>query len=107
MIRIGVASSNGGPPAVVNSPRIITAQNLHFDKALATIIYKLIPGLYKREMANVQEFYQRHPTDALSMSPIATIGNSFEKVYFNKPDFGLSSVNPDEYIFLSADEPIR
>lgn len=36
---------------------------LHFraDKALQDIVYKLVPGLYHKEMRRRKEYYTKHP----------------------------------------------
>lgn len=31
------------------------------DKTLQEIVYKLVPGLYHREMLKRREFYKKHP----------------------------------------------
>lgn len=31
------------------------------DKALQDIVYKLVPGLYHKEMRKRREFYKKHP----------------------------------------------
>lgn len=106
MIRIGVANINGGQPPAVNSPRIITYQNLHPDVALMALIYKLVPGLYKREMNDVQSFYCQQPDLLLAKSLNGAIGNSFERLLLKNTDclYGIAS---RDAIFVSSDEPIR
>ncbi|XP_046741342.1 polycomb group protein Psc-like [Diprion similis] len=39
------------------------------DKALQDIVYKLVPGLYHKEMRRRREFYKKHPEHADSATP--------------------------------------
>ncbi|XP_015594146.1 polycomb complex protein BMI-1-B, partial [Cephus cinctus] len=42
--------------------------NMKADKALQDIVYKLVPGLYHREMRRRRDFYKKHPEHADSTS---------------------------------------
>ncbi|XP_076679600.1 uncharacterized protein LOC143374931 [Andrena cerasifolii] len=43
--------------------------NIKADKALQDIVYKLVPGLYHKEMRKRREFYKRHPEHADFATP--------------------------------------
>ncbi|XP_051176388.1 protein suppressor 2 of zeste-like isoform X2 [Leptopilina boulardi] len=43
--------------------------NIKADKALQDIVYKLVPGLYHKEMRKRREFYKKHPEHADSATP--------------------------------------
>ncbi|XP_012232753.1 protein suppressor 2 of zeste-like [Linepithema humile] len=43
--------------------------NIKADKALQDIVYKLVPGLYHKEMLKRREFYKKHPEHANSATP--------------------------------------
>ncbi|XP_012282624.1 polycomb group protein Psc [Orussus abietinus] len=43
--------------------------NIKADKALQDIVYKLVPGLYHKEMRRRREFYKKHPEHASKASP--------------------------------------
>ncbi|XP_025074875.1 uncharacterized protein LOC105430144 [Pogonomyrmex barbatus] len=43
--------------------------NIKADKTLQEIVYKLVPGLYHREMLKRKEFYKKHPEHANSATP--------------------------------------
>ncbi|XP_058806971.1 polycomb group protein Psc-like isoform X2 [Phymastichus coffea] len=43
--------------------------NIKADKALQDIVYKLVPGLYHKEMRKRREFYGKHPEHADSATP--------------------------------------
>ncbi|XP_034250991.1 polycomb group protein Psc-like [Thrips palmi] len=62
--------------------------NIRPDETLQTMVYKLVPGLFQREMKFRQEFYAKHP-EAPPSSP---------------EDRGI--VDPIECQFYSPDEPV-
>ncbi|XP_078033614.1 uncharacterized protein LOC144468186 [Augochlora pura] len=43
--------------------------NIKADKALQEIVYKLVPGLYHKEMRKRREFYKKHPEHADFATP--------------------------------------
>ncbi|XP_017893518.1 polycomb group protein Psc-like [Ceratina calcarata] len=43
--------------------------NIKADKALQDIVYKLVPGLYHKEMRRRREFYKKHPEHADLATP--------------------------------------
>ncbi|KZC10446.1 Polycomb group protein Psc [Dufourea novaeangliae] len=43
--------------------------NIKADKALQDIVYKLVPGLYHKEMRKRREFYRKHPEHADFATP--------------------------------------
>ncbi|XP_043262838.1 serine/arginine repetitive matrix protein 2-like [Colletes gigas] len=43
--------------------------NIKADKALQDIVYKLVPGLYHKEMRKRREFYKKHPEHADFATP--------------------------------------
>ncbi|KOC66454.1 Polycomb group protein Psc [Habropoda laboriosa] len=43
--------------------------NIKADKALQDIVYKLVPGLYHKEMRKRREFYKKHPEHADLATP--------------------------------------
>lgn len=103
MLRIGIA--NGSQPNTVQTPRIITSQNLHIDHALSALIYKTVPGLYQREIGNVQKFYDQKSDDLKPNTVEAHQCSSFERILFQNKEN--EKVVEEEPVYVSADEPIR
>lgn len=102
MLRIGIV--NGSQPNTVQTPRIITSQNLYLDKALSALIYKTIPGLYQREIGNVERFYAKKGEDLKSLNLEPHQCSTFERILFQS---GESIVSEEEPVYVSPDEPIR
>lgn len=101
MLRIGIV--NGSQPNTVQTPRIITSQNLHLDHALSALIYKTVPGLYQRELDNVQQFYAKKSDDLKPINAEMHQCSSFERILFQQRD----SDAMEAPVYVSADEPIR
>lgn len=93
-----------GQQSAVNSPRIITSQNLHLDKVLMTLIYKLVPDLYKREMNDVETFYSKQ--SHLEIANFSS-GNHFERNLFSRSSGRVAGIITEDPVIVSADEPIR
>lgn len=102
MLRIGIV--NGSQPNTVQTPRIITSQNLYLDKTLSALIYKTVPGLYQRECGSVQKFYLNKTEDVQSISMEPHQCSSFERILYGKEN---SKEAIDDPVYVSADEPIR
>lgn len=59
--------------------------NIKLDKALQDIVYKLVPGLFHREMERRQTFYSSRPGPAASATPEQR-GEDTERVIFSPED---------------------
>lgn len=103
MLRIGIV--NGSQPNTVQTPRIITSQNLYLDHALSALIYKMVPGLYQREINSVQQFYSKKTEDEKPVNVEPHQCSSFERVLFQSSESSKSV--EAEPVYVSADEPIR
>lgn len=55
------------------------------DKTLQDVVYKLVPGLFIKEMQRRKEFYQRRPELAPKVSPEER-GEDTERTIFNSQD---------------------
>lgn len=106
MLRIGIVNSGGGGQQqnTVQTPRIITSQNLNLDRMLSALIYKSVPGLYQREMASVQKFYAKKSDDLKPIGADSHQCSSFERILFRKENVTDATEDP---VYVSADEPIR
>lgn len=62
------------------------------DATLQAIVYKLVPGLYERELLRRREFYKAHPEEAKLTSPEQR-GEDTENLIFS----------PNEKISLSIE----
>lgn len=102
MLRIGIA--NGSQPNTVQTPRIITSQNLYLDNALSALIYKTVPGLYQREIGNVKRFYAKKDEHLKNLNLEPHQCSTFERILFQS---GESAVPEEEPVYVSPDEPIR
>lgn len=60
--------------------------NIKADKALQEIVYKLVPGLYHREMSKRREFYKKHPEHANSTTPEQRGEDVSGRLIFNPED---------------------
>lgn len=109
MLRIGIVNSNGsGQQSTVQTPRIITSQNLFLDTALCALIYKSVPGLYHREMASVQRFYANKSDDLKPIGFESHKCSSFERIIFGSAISRDNKVDQvADPVFVSAEEPIR
>lgn len=58
-------NKNFCPICDVQIHKAMPYRNLRPDKALQTIVYKLVPDLYGKEMQRRREFYSKHPEYAL------------------------------------------
>lgn len=105
MLRIGIA--NGSQPNTVQTPRIITSQNLYLDNALSALIYKTVPGLYQREISSVQKFYAKKSEDLKPINVEPHQCSSFERVLFQKTESSGVDGAQEVPVYVSADEPIR
>ncbi|GBP11845.1 Polycomb group protein Psc [Eumeta japonica] len=59
--------------------------NIKPDKALQDIVYKLVPGLFQREMERRQQFYASRPGPAASTTPEQR-GEDTERIIFSPED---------------------
>ncbi|XP_060808192.1 polycomb group protein Psc [Amyelois transitella] len=59
--------------------------NIKLDKALQDIVYKLVPGLFQREMERRQQFYSSRPGPAASATPEQR-GEDTERIIFSPED---------------------
>lgn len=59
--------------------------NIKPDKALQDIVYKLVPGLFQREMQRRQAFYSSRPGPAASATPEQR-GEDTERIIFSPED---------------------
>lgn len=59
--------------------------NIKLDKALQDIVYKLVPGLFQKEMERRQQFYASRPGPAASATPEQR-GEDTERVIFSPED---------------------
>lgn len=59
--------------------------NIKLDKALQDIVYKLVPGLFQREMERRQQFYSSRPGQAASATPEQR-GEDTERIIFSPED---------------------
>ncbi|XP_053624118.1 polycomb group protein Psc-like [Plodia interpunctella] len=59
--------------------------NIKLDKALQDIVYKLVPGLFQREMDRRQQFYASRPGPAASATPEQR-GEDTERIIFSPED---------------------
>lgn len=66
---------------MINSAR----PNIKLDKALQDIVYKLVPGLFQREMARRREFYASRPELAADVTPEQR-GEDTERIVFSPED---------------------
>lgn len=103
MLRIGIA--NGAQPNTVQTPRIITSQNLYLDHALSALIYKTVPGLYQKEISSVQRFYSKKSEDLKPINVEPHQCSSFERILFQDKEKA-SAVAEEQPVYVSADEPI-
>ncbi|EZA56426.1 Polycomb group protein Psc [Ooceraea biroi] len=60
--------------------------NIKADKALQDIVYKLVPGLYHKEMLKRREFYKKHPEHANSATPEQRGEDVSGRLIFNPED---------------------
>ena len=106
MLRIGIV--NGSQPNTVQTPRIITSQNLHLDKMLSALIYKSIPGLYQREFTNVVNFYAKRPEEKQKVNLEPHQCSSFERILLQEESgCAKKEEQVEDPVFVSPDEPIR
>ncbi|XP_059059438.1 polycomb group protein Psc-like [Achroia grisella] len=59
--------------------------NIKLDKALQDIVYKLVPGLFQKEMDRRQQFYASRPGPAASATPEQR-GEDTERIIFSPED---------------------
>ncbi|XP_045764736.1 polycomb group protein Psc-like [Maniola jurtina] len=59
--------------------------NIKLDKALQDIVYKLVPGLFQKEMERRQQFYASRPGQAASATPEQR-GEDTERIIFSPED---------------------
>lgn len=59
--------------------------NIKLDKALQDIVYKLVPGLFQREMERRQQFYSSRPGPAATATPEQR-GEDTERIIFSPED---------------------
>ncbi|CAH2108971.1 unnamed protein product [Euphydryas editha] len=59
--------------------------NIKLDKALQDIVYKLVPGLFQKEMERRQHFYSSRPGPAASATPEQR-GEDTERIIFSPED---------------------
>lgn len=59
--------------------------NIKLDKALQDIVYKLVPGLFQKEMERRQTFYASRPGPAASATPEQR-GEDTERIIFSPED---------------------
>lgn len=59
--------------------------NIKLDKALQDIVYKLVPGLFQKEMERRQQFYASRPGPAASATPEQR-GEDTERIIFSPED---------------------
>lgn len=59
--------------------------NIKLDKALQDIVYKLVPGLFQKEMERRQKFYASRPGPAASATPEQR-GEDTERIIFSPED---------------------
>ncbi|XP_077257469.1 uncharacterized protein LOC143894737 isoform X1 [Temnothorax americanus] len=60
--------------------------NIKADKTLQEIVYKLVPGLYHKEMLKRREFYKKHPEHANSATPEQRGEDVSGRLIFNPED---------------------
>lgn len=78
--------------------------NIKPDKALQDIVYKLVPGLFQREMERRQQFYSSRPGPAASATPEQR-GEDTERIIFSPEDvisFSLEYVDNTETESISS-----
>ncbi|KAG6446307.1 hypothetical protein O3G_MSEX004351 [Manduca sexta] len=59
--------------------------NIKLDKALQDIVYKLVPGLFQKEMERRQQFYASRPGTAAAATPEQR-GEDTERIIFSPED---------------------
>ncbi|KAH9645192.1 hypothetical protein HF086_005737 [Spodoptera exigua] len=59
--------------------------NIKLDKALQDIVYKLVPGLFQKEMERRQQFYSSRPGPAATATPEQR-GEDTERIIFSPED---------------------
>ncbi|XP_075991773.1 uncharacterized protein LOC142987106 [Anticarsia gemmatalis] len=59
--------------------------NIKLDKALQDIVYKLVPGLFQKEMERRQQFYASRPGPAATATPEQR-GEDTERIIFSPED---------------------
>ncbi|KYN04016.1 PREDICTED: putative uncharacterized protein DDB_G0277255 [Cyphomyrmex costatus] len=74
--------------------------NIKADKALQAIVYKLVPGLYHREMLKRREFYKKHSEHANLATPEQRGEDVSGRLIFNPEDVVSLSL---EYLPPGAD----
>lgn len=74
--------------------------NIKADKALQEIVYKLVPGLYHREMLRRRDFYKKHPEHANLATPEQRGEDVSGRLIFNPEDVVSLSL---EYLPPEAD----
>lgn len=74
--------------------------NIKADKTLQEIVYKLVPGLYHREMLKRREFYKKHPEHANLTTPEQRGEDVSGRLIFNPEDVVSLSL---EYLPPEAD----
>ncbi|KAL0130509.1 hypothetical protein PUN28_002263 [Cardiocondyla obscurior] len=74
--------------------------NIKADKTLQEIVYKLVPGLYHKEMLKRREFYKKHPEHANSATPEQRGEDVSGRLIFNPEDVVSLSL---EYLPPGAD----
>lgn len=94
----------------LQSPRIVTCQNIHYDRTLSALIYKLVPGLFQREMNRVCLFWAR-PQNAQNPAAMVEGGSIFDRIRLNNSeasncDSQENGLNTED-IFFSPDESFR
>lgn len=70
---------------MIISKYLINSKNSRPDKALQDIVYKLVPGLFEREMERRRMFYEKHPKAAALASPEQR-GEDMERLIFSPDD---------------------
>ncbi|XP_063375788.1 polycomb group protein Psc-like [Cydia fagiglandana] len=63
----------------------VAKPNFRLDKALQDIVYKLVPGLFQKEMERRQQFYSSRPGPAASATPEQR-GEDTERIIFSPED---------------------
>ncbi|XP_039309231.1 probable serine/threonine-protein kinase ndrD isoform X2 [Solenopsis invicta] len=74
--------------------------NIKADKTLQEIVYKLVPGLYHKEMLKRKEFYRKHPEHVISATPEQRGEDVSGRLIFNPEDVVSLSL---EYLPPGAD----
>ena len=72
--------------AVLNSPPLTNLRHCYgrSDKALQDIVYKVVPGLYRKEMTSRVKFYDSHPEAEPTNSEDA--GQVADRLFFSPED---------------------